>query len=101
MSEETESMAPYIGVGVAILGVSFAAILVRWSDSPPLTIAVYRFVFFSLILLPLVMATSREEIRRLDRRDMGIMALIGLMLAMHFFLFISSIKMTSVSNAVL
>jgi len=81
--------------------VSFASIFIRWSDSPPLVIAAYRMVIVSLLLLPLALHESRGEILDMDRRDLWILALIGAILAVHFFTFISSVKMTSVASAIL
>ena len=83
------------------MGVSFASIFIRWSDSPPLVIAAYRMVIVSLLLLPLALHESRGEILDMDRRDLWILALIGAILAVHFFTFISSVKMTSVASAIL
>jgi len=88
-------------VAVGLVGVSFASIFIRWSDSPPLVIAAYRMVIVSLLLLPLALHESRGEILDMDRRDLWILALIGAILAVHFFTFISSVKMTSVASAIL
>jgi drug/metabolite transporter (DMT)-like permease len=92
---------PYVGIAVAIVGVSFASIFIRWSESPPLVIAAYRMLLVSILLLPFAAIASRNEIRTMSRRDMAILILIGAILAAHFFAYISAVKMTTVASAIL
>jgi drug/metabolite transporter (DMT)-like permease len=92
---------PYLGIAVAIVGVSFASIFIRWSESPPLVIAAYRMMLVSLILLPFALHSSREELSTIGRRDLLLMFLIGAILAAHFYTYISAVKMTTVASAVL
>jgi len=92
---------PYLGVAVAIVGVSFASIFIRWSESPPLVIAAYRMLLVSLILLPFAWHYSKEELSRIDRRDLAILLVIGAILAAHFYTYISAVKMTTVASAIL
>lgn len=85
---------------VAILAVSFASIFVRWSDSDPLVIAGYRMLFASLILAPFAFH-GRKEAAPMDRRTLVSVALTGVVLAVHFFAFISSLRYTSVASSTL
>lgn len=98
---EISRTVPYIGVAVAIVGVSFASIFIRWSESPPLVIAAYRMLLVSIILLPFATFTSRGEMSSLSRRDLTILILIGAILAAHFYAYISAVKMTTVASAIL
>lgn len=97
----TGPLTPYVGMVFAILGVSFASIFIRWSDSSPLVIATWRMLLVSLILLPVACLNVREELMSLERRDLYVMILIGLLLAAHFYTYITSVKMTSVASAIL
>ncbi|HIH75958.1 MAG TPA: DMT family transporter [Methanomassiliicoccales archaeon] len=90
----------YPALFVAILAVSFASIFVRWSDSDPLVIAGYRMLFASLILAPFAFH-ERKDAAPMDRRTIGYVALTGVVLAVHFFAFISSLRYTSVASSTL
>lgn len=90
----------YPALIVAILAVSFASIFVRWSDSDPLVIAGYRMLFASLILAPFAFH-ERKEAAPMDRRTLVSVALTGVVLAVHFFAFISSLRYTSVASSTL
>jgi len=97
----TTSDLPYAGIAVAIIGVSFASIFIRWSDSPPLVIAAYRMLLVSLILLPFALHSSRRELTEMTRRDLYVLILIGAILAVHFYTYISAVRMTTVASAIL
>lgn len=90
----------YPALFIAILAVSFASIFVRWSDSDPLVIAGYRMLFASLILAPFAFQ-ERKDAQPLDRRTLGSIMLTGVVLAVHFFAFISSLRYTSVASSTL
>jgi len=91
----------YMVLAVGVVSVSFAAIFIRLADEAPhLVIAAYRLCIASLVIWPIAWARSRDEFRRLARRDV-IMALIsGAFLALHFGLWIASLKYTSVASSV-
>jgi len=95
-----EHRLAYPALFVAILGVSFASIFVRWSDSDPLIIAGYRMLFASLILAPFAFQ-ERKGAEPLDRRTMTTVIVTGVVLAVHFFAFISSLRYTSVASSTL
>lgn len=90
----------YPALLVAILAVSFASIFVRWSDSDPLIIAGYRMLFASIILAPFAFHERKDSVP-LDRRTIGSVVLTGVVLAVHFFAFISSLRYTSVASSTL
>jgi drug/metabolite transporter (DMT)-like permease len=56
-------------------------------------------VLATLVLLPLALATRREEIRALVPRSLAIAVLAGLFLAAHFTAWISSLEYTSVASS--
>ena len=96
---EKGSPAPYIGVAVAVFSVSFASIFIRWSEAPPVVIAAYRMLFAALMLLPFAYYHREREFGGLDRKTTWILVAIGLVLAVHFATWITSLGMTSVASS--
>src|SRR5438093_10860241 len=90
---------PYAAIAAAIVAVSTASILIRWSDSDAITIAFYRLGFATLIVLPYTIIDRTTPLRRLSRRDVLLMAGIGIVLAAHFALWITSLKTAGVTVA--
>ena len=95
--------SPYAGIALAIVSVSWASIFIIWSTSPAVTIALYRLGFATLILGGVLLvrryAAGKQPLRGVSRRDLGIMAGIGAILATHFTLWISSLKVPQESIA--
>lgn len=83
----------------AVIAISFAAIFIRLSAAPPLTIAFYR-LFFSLLILAPGLAARGGEIRLLKTSELGGMAASGFFLAGHFYLWISSLEYAPVAVSV-
>lgn len=85
-----------------MLAVSTASTLIRlaqaWMD--PLAVAAWRLTLASLILLPVALATRREELRGLSRREWGLALGAGALLAVHFATWISSLALTTVAASV-
>ena len=95
---------PYIALFISVVSVSFAAIfIVSLEDTHPLSIALYRLLFTTLLILPFVVLRkkTRDELRELPRSTLLIMVGIGLILAAHFALWITSLKLTSVASSVI
>ncbi|MEM2944167.1 MAG: DMT family transporter [Methanomassiliicoccales archaeon] len=86
---------------IAIVGISFSSIFIRWSDAPAIVIAAYRMGFSSLILLPFVVFFERKELQRIDVRSLVVLSLVGLTLSLHFLFFISAVQQTTVASAVI
>jgi len=77
---------------VAIVSVGTAAVMIRYAESGPLTVAFYRMAFSTLFLLPWVLIYDRRQIAELSRKDWLRLAGIGLVLAAHFALWITSVS---------
>ena len=90
----------YMALTVGVISVSFAAIFIRLADAPPLVIAAYRMCLASLIIAPIAWTSSRDELRRLSRRDIIMAVASGAFLALHFGLWIYSLSYTSVATSV-
>ena len=54
-----------------------------------------------MILLPFALHSSRRELTEMTRRDLCVLILIGAILAVHFYTYISAVKMTTVASAIL
>jgi drug/metabolite transporter (DMT)-like permease len=86
---------------VAVVAVSFSAIFIRWSDSHPFVIAAYRMGITCLILLPLVLIKYKDEFKKIQKSEFIFMVAIGMILALHFASWISSLGETSVASSVI
>jgi len=91
--------SPYAAIAVAIVAVSFASIFIRLSESSPLVIAAYRLMFATIMVAPFALARQRQELSKLGTRDILLMIGIGGVLATHFALWITSLKVEGVSVA--
>ncbi len=100
---EAPATSPYVGIFLAVVSVSWASIFITWSTSPAITIALYRLGLATVILaavLAIRVALGKDvTVRRLPRRDVALMAGIGAILATHFTLWISSLKVPQESIA--
>ena len=93
----------YIALFISVVSVSFAAIFIVSTDAPALSIAFYRLFFTFLLILPFVILhkKTRHELLNLPRPTLLIMTGIGLILAAHFALWITSLDLTSVASSVI
>jgi drug/metabolite transporter (DMT)-like permease len=90
----------YARIAFGVVAVSSGAVLVRLSaGATPLAVAAWRLLLASAVLVP--MALLRGTHRSLDRRDLLLGVLSGAALALHFFLWITSVGLTSVASSVL
>ena len=90
----------HFSLPLAIVGASFAAIFIRFSNVHPLAIAFYRMLFSSLILLFFI-PSYIGEIRRLSKKEWIILITTGFFLAIHFASWISSLEYTTVASSVI
>lgn len=93
------SRQPYLLILAAILCVSTASIMVRFTTAPPLVIAFYRLILTAL-LGGFLMAGSRQQWPAV-RSHLPRAGLAGLFLAAHFGFWITSLSYTSVASSVL
>ena len=85
-------------LSVAVLSVSVSAILIRFSISPPLIVALYRQLFCAVLFLPFAQRISWPSI---EKREIFLLTLSGFFLALHFGSWITSLLYTSVARATL
>ncbi len=88
-------------LALAIVGMSCAAPLVRLSTSAPLTIAAWRLLLsLGIVGTALAVEGSWREWRTLTRRELGWCVLAGVLLAVHFWSWNVSLRLTSVAASV-
>lgn len=93
---------PGIVLLLAIVGISFAAPLIRLSSAHPVAIAVWRLAI-SLALLGAALAITRgwRAWGALSARDVGLAVAAGAMLAIHFWSWNTSLLYTSIAASVI
>jgi drug/metabolite transporter (DMT)-like permease len=87
-------------IAVAIAGISFSAPIVVAITVPVLAVAFWRNAFGALAGLPYLALRGRGELRALvrgDRRSLGTAVVAGVALAVHFGLWIPSLRLTTVT----
>jgi drug/metabolite transporter (DMT)-like permease len=94
---------PTLSIAVAIIAVSFASILIKWSGAHPLMISFYRLLFTLFLLIPSAATTMRKELKEtpLDGKEAAMLLGVGVVLACHFALWVTSLTMTTVASSVL
>jgi drug/metabolite transporter (DMT)-like permease len=91
---------PYAVLAVAVLAVSFGAIFVRYADAPALAVAAWRMALASAVVVPAALAFGRR--RAVGEKGGVAMALgAGVLLALHFATWISSLDYIPVAQSVL
>ena len=63
-------------------------------------LVLYRVTIASLLLLPAVLISRREEMRCLAKRDLFLCVLSGLFLGLHFSCYFESLRFTSIASSV-
>ena len=88
---------------IGVVGVSWAAPLIRLAldeGAPALAIATLRLAFAAPVMGSLAAASGTRDLRTLDRRQAGLLALSGLALALHFVVWVASLERTSIATSV-
>ncbi|MUT64567.1 EamA family transporter [Paenibacillus sp. NEAU-GSW1] len=83
---------------IGIIGISFSSIFVRWSEADVAVIAMYRLYLTNLLLLPFVWK-QREHMFHFSAKQWSLLALSGVMLALHFLLWMASLRLTTVASS--
>ncbi|WP_042167436.1 DMT family transporter [Paenibacillus gorillae] len=83
---------------IGIIGISFSSIFVRWSEADVAVIAMYRLYLTNLLLLPFVWK-YRSSMFHLSARQWLWLAASGVMLALHFLLWMASLRLTTVASS--
>ena len=92
----------YAALAGAVAVVSTASILIRYAQAegvPSLTIAALRLAIAVALVTPFALPGLRRELPRLSRRDLALAAASGVVLALHFAAWITSLEHTSVASS--
>ncbi len=95
-------VAPALIIAIAIFGVSWAAILVRWSGASAYALAFWRLTLsLGIVGTALVLTGDGRRIRDVHAKEIGLLALAGALLAFHFVSFFLSLELTTVASSTL
>jgi drug/metabolite transporter (DMT)-like permease len=102
MTDSDNGIRPYLGLGFGVIVVSTAAILIRLAQAQvhSLVVAAWRLSLATFILTPFALAKVRSELRTLTRREWRSAVVSGVLLAIHFATWITSLALTSVAASV-
>ena len=92
---------PMIMIVIGVLGISLSAIFVKYSTAPSAVTAAFRLSWTVLLMSPVIWAKReiREELFRIDKRELLLSVFSGLFLAIHFVLWFESLQHTSVASS--
>lgn len=83
---------------IGIIAISFSSIFIKWSAAPASVQGMYRLLFTSLLMLPFARPYS-GALFALRKKDWILLLSSGIMLALHFLLWMGSLKYTSVASS--
>lgn len=92
-------VAPTAALVVAVLATSWAGPLIRFTDAPAIAVSAWRLTL-SVLFIMLVLAVRRPPLPRLGRTDWLLGVGAGIFLALHFWSWIASLGLTTVSSSV-
>ncbi|MEH7112276.1 DMT family transporter [Neobacillus niacini] len=98
MSQHENSRSIVLPLTISIIAISFSAIFVKWSEAPASILSMYRMMFASILMLPIVWK-NREEFKKISLKDWVFLFFSGLFLALHFVLWFGSLKLTTVASS--
>jgi drug/metabolite transporter (DMT)-like permease len=91
-------LPPTAALVIAVVAVSWAGPLVRLTDAPALAVAAWR-LLISVAFIAVVLLVRREPMPKLSGRDWLLAVTGGVFLAAHFWSWIASLDLTTVSSS--
>ncbi len=89
----------YIALAIGILAGASAALSTKYAlaeGASPLMIAFFRLSAATLLLTPIILAKYRDDLRTLTRRDLLLLSVGGIWMALHFVFWSASLAYASV-----
>ncbi len=83
---------------IGIIAISFSSIFIRWSSAEVSVVGMYRLYLTNLLMLPFVWKYRKEIINLTAKQWRGLL-LSGTMLGLHFLLWMSSLRLTTVASS--
>ena len=92
---------PMIMIVVGVIGISLSAIFVKYSIAPSAVTAAFRMLWTVILMTPVVLGKKevRDEFKTTEKKTLGLCAVSGLFLAVHFVLWFESLNHTSVASS--
>jgi drug/metabolite transporter (DMT)-like permease len=90
---------PYVVLAVGLIAVSSASVFIRFAQNegaPSLIISAWRLVLATLVLTPLILLRHRHKVTQWRGEQITLGVVAGVMLALHFASWITSLEYTSV-----
>jgi drug/metabolite transporter (DMT)-like permease len=98
-ADRRAGLPPSLVLLAAVVAISWSGPLIRFASAPAIVVAAWRMVF-SVAFIGLVVLVRGPARTRPSGRDLGVMVLGGLLLAAHFWSWIASIGLSTVSSSV-
>ena len=89
----------FLLLALAVSGVAFSAPLITATAAPVLAIAFWRNCVAAGVLSPIALLRHRAELRAMDRRTVLLCLAAGAFLAVHFAMWLPSLRMTSIASS--
>jgi drug/metabolite transporter (DMT)-like permease len=100
-SSEPQIVAVFAAMFFAVFALASSSILVaKLEQVPAIVIAFYRMALATALLMPAAIALKRRELMSFTRRDLALLMLGGVCLAIHFGAWITSLKYIPIATSV-
>lgn len=92
---------PMIMIVIGITGISMSAIFVKYSKAPSVVTAAYRLLWTVFLMTPVVWGSrsGRRELLATGKKAVMLCAASGIFLALHFYTWFESLKLTTVASS--
>ncbi len=106
MADQTAARAGASNLGkkgivlLGVVGVSFSAILVKWSQAPSMVLVFYRVLLAALVMTVPCLVQLKKEYRSWGRRELLCCLVSGFFLSLHFTAYFEAIRYTSIASSV-
>lgn len=98
---QPQTAAVFAAMFFAVFALASSSIFIaKLNEVPAIVIAFYRMAMATLLLLPAALAFKRRELAAFTRRDLLLLVLGGLCLAVHFGAWITSLKYIPIATSV-
>ena len=101
VSPHSPALARWPILFAGIIAISTASVLIRLAEAPALVVGAWRLSLAALLLSPWAWPRLRRERAGLTRRDLLLLGLAGVLLAVHFGTWITSLSLTTVASSVI
>ncbi|WP_438350361.1 DMT family transporter [Paenibacillus sp. FA6] len=98
MQKSSSPIPIIIPLIIGVIALSFSSIFIKWSTSPASVQGMYRLLFTVLLMLPFGIRRI-SEFRRISIKNWLLLGLSGFFLALHFLLWMGSLKYTTVASS--